>query len=442
MNKQENTPQVQSIEAMPEVLQTLLTTTADEVGIKSGLIKRQRKVKGSSYLQSTTLGWLVNPNQSLSELAQHMQRSGIGIKPQSMAQRFTQESVEFYRQMLTLGIGERFALQCEEASMFLGFRKVRIADSSIIEVPEDFVEQYPGCGNQNKKSASLKLQVNLELKTGEINLEVKEGKSSDHTSEVAFMTEAGELSIRDLGYYSFGALKRIEQAGGYFLTRVVVDQIFYSPQTGQRLGKHQYLEDGFDQVVALKSKTQSLEVRLVVLKVPEQVRLERIQRIKLEAKRRNKPVSNDALQLAGWDIRITNAPQGLLSSQAVFVVSRVRWQIELFFKLCKSMNLLDTSRSKNPFRVLSEIYAKLLGCLIQHWCLVFCAWEMPNRSLVKVARIIRVEAIKLFSILKSGSLQAIIDWLLEIKRLTQIGCTLDKRRKKPSSFQLLDGICA
>ncbi len=45
---------------------------------------------------------------------------------------------------------------------------------------------------------------------------------------------------------------------------------------------------------------------------------------------------------------------------------RCRWQIELLWKLWKAHGKLDTWRSYKPKRILTEIYAKLLGLLITH----------------------------------------------------------------------------
>src|SRR6266849_11174778 len=63
-------------------------------------------------------------------------------------------------------------------------------------------------------------------------------------------------------------------------------------------------------------------------------------------------------------ILITNVPQELLSIDEALVLARCRWQIELCWKLWKQVGKVDTWRSAKPYRILTEIYAKLLGCLI------------------------------------------------------------------------------
>ena len=46
---------------------------------------------------------------------------------------------------------------------------------------------------------------------------------------------------------------------------------------------------------------------------------------------------------------------------------------------------VDTWRSAKPYRILTEIYSKLLGCLITHWLTLIECWQAPNRSMVKSA---------------------------------------------------------
>jgi hypothetical protein len=84
-------------------------------------------------------------------------------------------------------------------------------------------------------------------------------------------------------------------------------------------------------------------------------------------------------------ILITNVPAARLTVQEALIVARTRWQIELLFKLWKSHGQIDESRSDKPWRMLCEVYAKLLAMLVQHWILVVCCWCYPNRSLTKAA---------------------------------------------------------
>jgi hypothetical protein len=40
----------------------------------------------------------------------------------------------------------------------------------------------------------------------------------------------------------------------------------------------------------------------------------------------------------------------------------------------------------NQWRILCELYAKLIGLLLQHWLIILFDWQDEQRSLVKLAR--------------------------------------------------------
>jgi hypothetical protein len=111
-------------------------------------------------------------------------------------------------------------------------------------------------------------------------------------------------------------------------------------------------------------------------------------------------------------------------------------KIELLFKLWKSVNLVDESRSAQPYRVLSEIFGKLLGCVVQHWCMLACAWQLRARSLVRVARVVQAQVVMLFYAL--GSVEELRVWVSRLASVTVTGCEVQRRRKKPSAFQMLE----
>jgi hypothetical protein len=117
------------------------------------------------------------------------------------------------------------------------------------------------------------------------------------------------------------------------------------------------------------------------------------------------------------------------------VLSRVRWQIELVFKLWKQHGLLDEWRSAKPWRVLTEIYAKLTALIIQHWLCLVSFWGHPDRSLVKASATIRSYAPLLVSAL-AGVIELSVA-LEQIERCLQSGCRLNSRRKDPNTYQLL-----
>lgn len=141
---------------------------------------------------------------------------------------------------------------------------------------------------------------------------------------------------------------------------------------------------------------------------------------------------------------MTNVPETQLSVDEAWVLARVRWQIELLFKLWKSHGQVDAWRSRNPWRILCEVYAKLLGQLVQHWLILLGCWERPDRSLVTAAQTIRTHALHLAS--AWGDPQALARALAVVLRCLTHVRRLHKRRAAPSTahrlaaFQVAPGL--
>jgi hypothetical protein len=60
------------------------------------------------------------------------------------------------------------------------------------------------------------------------------------------------------------------------------------------------------------------------------------------------------------------------------VLVRARWRMELLFTHWKQHGLLDEWRSAKPWRILCEVYAKLLALAIQPWLLLLSCGAIPT----------------------------------------------------------------
>jgi hypothetical protein len=223
----------------------------------------------------------------------------------------------------------------------------------------------------------------------------------------------------------------------YWLSRFKLQTAIFTLD-GQRWSLAELLQaqpqDGLDLRVELGVQHR-LPARLVAHRLPPQVAEQRRRRVRAEARRRGKTPSQTQLFLADWLVFVTNVPPEMLSFAEIFVVVRVRWQIELLFKLWKSHNLIDESRSQKPWRRLCEIYAKLIGVIIQHWILLVGCWHFPNRSLFKAVQTIQKHAWYLASVFTCSI--SLSRALTSIQHCLAAGCRINKRKKIPHTYQLL-----
>ena len=178
-----------------------------------------------------------------------------------------------------------------------------------------------------------------------------------------------------------------------------------------------------------------LQARLLARRVPPAIAEQRRRRVQDEAKSKGRPAAKAALALAAWNVAITNVPRPMLSLTDALVLMRMRWQIELLFKLWKRRGQVDTWRTKNPARILCEVYAKLIGLVFQQWILAASNWADPERSLVKAAQFVATAAAELASAMRCpAQVECVLTSLTQvIQRLAR----MQKRQNPPTTAQRL-----
>ncbi len=350
----------------------------------------------------------------------------------------TETAATLLYEVLQTAVGQVVAAVPAAVPVLARFTGVYLLDSTQLALPADLADVWPGNGGKDS-GAALKLQVQWEWLSGQlVRLDLQPGRSADNAAPAqAVPVPPGSLRLADLGYFRLETLAETAAAGAYFLTRLKAGTHLFTAD-GQPLDLLRWLRAPGaavrDEPVQVGAR-QHLPARLITVRVPAKVAAERRRKLRRAAEVKGQTVSAERLALAGWTLLLTNATPALLSAEEVQVVTAVRWQIELLFKLWKGHGQLAVSRSAQPWRRLCEIYAKLLGLLIQHWLWLLGAWERPDRSLVQAAQIVQQFALSLALAL---AVRTRLEHLLATLQrcLANVG-RLNKRRQKPSTFQRL-----
>jgi hypothetical protein len=424
-------------------MQYVLTYASDIIAGQTGFIQRLRKLTGSGFVQTLVFGWLSNPNATIEELTQTAATLGITITPQGLDKRFTEKAANFIKQVLESAVATVIADKPVAIPLLQRFNGVYIQDSSTITLPDVLAVIWTGCGGTSKKntSSAVKTQIRLNLNTGELTGPyLQSGKEHDQSSQLSRMPmPKGALRITDLGYFSLSDFNDFNTDGVYWLSRVKSQcDVYFSGKRWDLLTLlEKHCKDMIDEEVLLGVK-EKVDCRLLAVKVPDKVA--KVRRCKLisEAQRKGKRVSDRALKLASFQVLGCNVPYELLSIDEALVLMRTRWQIELIFKLWKSHGAIDEWRSQKPWRIMCEVYAKLIVMIIQHWILLGC-WQYPNRSLFKAVKTIQRHAMTLASAFADGCFKRLCDVLETIQRCLSVGCRINKRRANPHNYQLLLG---
>lgn len=429
-----------TIAEVADAMRTILTTTAETAASATGFVQRRSKLTGAAFVQTLVLGWLSHPEASLGELIQMAASLGVTITPQGLDQRFTPEAAACLRQVLDAAVAIVIAAEPVAIPVLRRFSAVAVDDSTTVTLPTTLAVIWRGSGNgTGQGEAGLKLQVRWDLLTGRLQGPwLQDGRAPDQTAPTQQEPlPAGALRLTDLGFFRLDVLRRLDAEHGYFLSRLQVHTAVFDT-AGQRLDLARWLRTRGPQPVDARVEIGAehrLPVRLLAMPVPEAVANERRRKLKAEAKRKGRLVSADRLQLAGWTILVTNAPADLLTLDEALVLYRVRWQVELLFKLWKQHGQIDTWRSRKPWRILCEVYAKLLALVIQHWILLVGCWAYPNRSLVQAAQAVRQSTILLASAF--AGLLELTAALDQLCRCLAVGCRMNRRKHAPNTYQLL-----
>ncbi len=428
------------IEDVAIAMQTVLNSVAYDLGRETGFVQREAKLNGASFVQTLVFTYLADPNATLSDLTQTAAAIGVTITPAGLTQRFTEAAATLLQRVLAAAVQRLLAADPLAIPILERFAGVYLEDSTVVTLPDALRELWPGCGNgTDQGSAALKVNLRLDLSTGTlVDLSLHAGRV--HDSKAAQPLEslaAGALYLADLGYFSLDRLREIAAQEAFFLLRLQAQTTVFDEQ-GRRWDDVAALLAPQDAQVDLPvtlGVRQRLPARLVAVRVPQEVADQRRRKLRAEARRKGQTVSARRLALAGWTIFVTNAPSALLPVEAAVVVARARWQIELVFKLWKSHGRIDESRSRQTWRVVCDVYAKLLAMIIQQWVALSSLWGYADRSLVKAAKTVQKYALELARFVWHGP--RTIETLETIKRCLRAGCRMDRRKKHPTTYQLL-----
>jgi hypothetical protein len=421
------------------IIQTLFNENADELAKQTGFIKRQRKFSGSTFAKSLVFGWWANPNSSLSELQQAAKISGVSVTAQAIDYRFTYEASEFMYQLLNKGMENCICADSPVALSILDrFEGVYLDDSSVISLPDSLKNIWEGCGGSYGANSALKIQFSYDYKKGSIRyLSIHNGKEQDKNSPSQQADLAKKsLRIHDKGFNSLKVKNAYNDNQIYWLCPYKIDVNIYDNQ-GEKIDIVKLLKktdkDELDTDIML-GKKHRVRCRMLATRVPEDVVKQRIQRLIKEASRKQRQVSERAIALSNWTILITNIPNYLLTTSEGMILYKIRWQVEIIFKLWKSYNVIDEWRTQKDWRILCEIYAKLLGVLVQHWTFLCTFWHLSDKSLMKGSLTLKKQALHILDVI--NNIEELCKLLEKIGECLRSGCRVQKRKTK-ATFELL-----
>jgi len=424
-------------------VQMFLGEIGSQLAQANGFVQRQSKLGGNELVQTLMLGCLEDGMATLATFCQVASNLGIEISASGLHQRLNSEAVDLLRQVCQIWMQQN--LKTVSAPQVLSqFSAVRIIDSSRIRLPDTLAEVFPGTRHQ----ATMKVQLAYEYHQGQIEgLAVEAEKTPDQKCRLPQeLSQAGDLVVFDLGYFDQDRFAELDERGVYFISRLQSQTGLYaSDQPKQKVDILAYLNSLPAHItqgerVMCVGRRRKLPLRIVYYRVPPKIAQERRRKAKSAARTRGQTGSQHLLDWQDWLIFVTNVPVTLLHTEHIALVYRVRWQIEIIFKVWKQEMAWGTMKTWRVERVLCQFYARCLALILFHRLTAKYGhqvdWELSWTNALqqlkrKVSRLIEIVRCQF---------RGLLTFLKQLDKDFRRFARKSQRRKLPSTYDLLKQI--
>lgn len=305
---------------------------------------------------------------SLSETTNELlDKHHVSISRQAFDERFDETAVGFIKTIFE----EQFSKQINgtlDNDFLKLFKAVRIKDGTRIELPDRLKDYFKGFGGKKASASGICIQYEFDIKTGKvIDLAITDAKASDSKDAKSKIDDVnqGELILRDLGYFSLDIVNQIIQRKAFIISRLNTSTSVFD-QEGNELSftalYKQMTEEktSHQEKQVFIGKEHMIPIRLIIDIVPEEVYQDRIRKIKAYNRRKGHTTTDAYKARCRFNLFITNTDSQDVSSKQVSQLYKLRWQIELMFKIWKSICGIDKLKPMKYHRFVCILYAKLL----------------------------------------------------------------------------------
>jgi hypothetical protein len=390
-------------------------------------------------VRTLVFGWMANKRATLDDLAEDLE-----VTPAAIQHRLTQKCVNLMRGVLERACAFLLAAEPADLKLTRRFSGIYVEDCTSIKLMPSWSPEFPGCGGAEvgQGAAGLKALLRIEVQSGALSA-VRWDRGREHDlnfSRAAGELPPGSLSLSDLGFWCPERLDRLTKHGVFWISRVPAGttlQAFGHTREGLAAFLARQNADRVDQWVWLGEK--AFLFRLVAVRCPQSVAERKKRKLIKKSKKRGRQPSAQQLRLCEWLVLVTNLPSEDFSVEELWTLYRVRWQIELVFKRWKSVLGLGHSLARtNRYRELTELYAKLLGCLVTHWGSLLRAGLLTKLSWHQILKRVKRAIGSLKESWDESNPQRVEDVLRKlVKQLNKLK-PRSKRKKKPGTIELLE----
>jgi hypothetical protein len=378
-------------------------------------------------------------------------RYGVDITKQGIDHRFS-EGAQKYIHSLIGEVLRRQVNQSLDIGWLKSFNRVIVKDSSKFDLNARVKNKLPGFGG-SASEAGVCLQYEFDIKSGYVNdLNIMPANSSDSKNALSTIDtiSKGDLTIRDLGYFVTEYFEKISEKGAFFLSRLNTSVSVYKKNQN---GELKELNFGvlYQNMMKQNIKTldmdvfihrdKKLPVRLIIEPVSEEVYNQRIKKIGSYNKKKGHQLTQSCRDRSRFNLFITNIPSDNLDKQTIIKIYKVRWQIELVFKIWKSIFGLDNVAPMKYERLMASLNAKLLIVLVNWQTIIAHRYHLFNKkerllSLIKCFKTLKDNGHQLRNVLTNG-MKGIEIWMKWNQEIFKSKHWLETKKNKLGFIEIL-----
>lgn len=387
----------------------------NKIARKTQFIKRQGKITPENFLTFNTFLGEDICSKSLNLLSTRLlAKYDIDISAQALNERFNPNSVEFmkiiFKEMLLTQ--NKISYQ-NKRNLF--FDRILINDSTSFSLPPEYQKQFRGSGGISSKSA-IKIQLQYDLLSGDFLICDIGDVSTSHGKYVQIMdkhTRKNDLRLADLGYFTIEYLKQIHDKKAFFISKIKSTTLLYTKNPtptinskGKVLKSTEYIKIDIFELIKPLASGQTIELkdiyigskkhiktRLIITKLSEENKKKRNDKLVRDMKRARGNINERSLAWNQVNVYITNAPKEGLAIEDVHHTYSLRWQIEIMFKVWKSIFNINAVKPMKIERFLCFLYGRLISLILSS-SIVFTA-----KNLIYQEKDIETSELKSFYIL-------------------------------------------
>ena len=353
------------------MFQSLLTTDSplsyidlDQKAKQTDFIRRKSRKLSAKGILFALIKCVIRGKGSFNQIASHLKDlEEASSSRQSVFQRINEKCVS-YLSVVAYALVSNHSKAASEVCEKWGVNRILTEDSTFQRMHNSNAANYPGHGNKRGATSGFKADLIYDLLTGRpLCQKLSGGTEQDKTlgKRILEIIRKDDLVLRDMGYFSSEVFTSISEKLAFWLSRLPAN-VIVKTLDGQPLERLLRSRKNNSLDLTVKVGATGLLCRFVAVRADDKLATKR----RRERKQNSKTTpSQQTLVRDGWHILLTNLDENH-SSDDLFEIYRLRWNIEVRFKAWKqAINMKSLfCRASNFHHQEALIYAALIFQLI------------------------------------------------------------------------------